>query len=135
MKSSLSNEVKPTIDGVVHVSRFTEPLRLAKALVPRWASPSLAPLPLHENSSRTFSDPQTRHQVSLHTQQWQLQREYSQLFWPPVICECTVELTDISRTAPTKSDILVPETLLKKRKSQERAREERALATKEKRGT
>lgn len=39
------------------------------------------------------------------------------------------------RTVPTQNDILVPETLLKKRKSQERAREERALATKEKRGT
>jgi len=37
------------------------------------------------------------------------------------------------RTVPTQSDILVPETLLKKRKSQEKAREERALATKEKR--
>jgi len=35
---------------------------------------------------------------------------------------------------PTQNDILVPETLLKKRKSQEKAREERALATKEKRG-
>ncbi|KAH7078128.1 60S ribosomal protein L7 [Paraphoma chrysanthemicola] len=34
---------------------------------------------------------------------------------------------------PTQNDILVPETLLKKRKSQEKAREERALATKEKR--
>ncbi|KAF9740395.1 60S ribosomal protein L7 [Paraphaeosphaeria minitans] len=38
-----------------------------------------------------------------------------------------------SSTVPTKGDILVPETLLKKRKSQERAREERAVATKEKR--
>ncbi|KAF2444789.1 60S ribosomal protein L7 [Karstenula rhodostoma CBS 690.94] len=38
-----------------------------------------------------------------------------------------------STTVPTQNDILVPETLLKKRKSQERAREERALATKEKR--
>ncbi|KAK7191141.1 60S ribosomal protein L7 [Paraphaeosphaeria sporulosa] len=38
-----------------------------------------------------------------------------------------------SSTVPTKDDILVPETLLKKRKSQERAREERAVATKEKR--
>jgi len=36
---------------------------------------------------------------------------------------------------PTQNDILVPETLLKKRKSQEKAREERAIATKEKRGT
>jgi hypothetical protein len=34
-----------------------------------------------------------------------------------------------------QNDILVPETLLKKRKSQEKAREERAIATKEKRGT
>jgi hypothetical protein len=40
-----------------------------------------------------------------------------------------------SRSVPTQNDILVPETLLKKRKSQEKAREERALATKEKRGT
>lgn len=38
-------------------------------------------------------------------------------------------------TVPTQDNILVPETLLKKRKSQERAREERAVATKEKRGT
>ena len=45
-------------------------------------------------------------------------------------------ITDHKRsTVPTQNDILVPETLLKKRKSQERAREERALATKEKRGT
>ncbi|OAL43591.1 60s ribosomal protein-like protein l7 [Pyrenochaeta sp. DS3sAY3a] len=36
-------------------------------------------------------------------------------------------------SVPVQSDILVPETLLKKRKSQEKAREERALATKEKR--
>jgi len=36
-------------------------------------------------------------------------------------------------SVPTENDILVPETLLKKRKSQEKAREERALATKEKR--
>ncbi|KAJ4382038.1 60S ribosomal protein L7 [Didymella sp. IMI 355093] len=36
-------------------------------------------------------------------------------------------------TVPTQDNILVPETLLKKRKSQERAREERAIATKEKR--
>jgi large subunit ribosomal protein L7e len=36
-------------------------------------------------------------------------------------------------TVPAQSDILVPETLLKKRKSQEKAREERAIATKEKR--
>jgi large subunit ribosomal protein L7e len=36
---------------------------------------------------------------------------------------------------PTQNDILVPETLLKKRKSQEKAREDRAIATKEKRGT
>ncbi|KAF1842587.1 60S ribosomal protein L7 [Cucurbitaria berberidis CBS 394.84] len=36
-------------------------------------------------------------------------------------------------SVPTQNDILVPETLLKKRKSQEKAREERALATKEKR--
>jgi len=39
----------------------------------------------------------------------------------------------LNRTVPTQNDILVPETLLKKRKSQEKAREERALATKEKR--
>jgi large subunit ribosomal protein L7e len=39
------------------------------------------------------------------------------------------------RTVPTQNDILVPETLLKKRKSQEKAREDRAIATKEKRGT
>jgi large subunit ribosomal protein L7e len=38
-----------------------------------------------------------------------------------------------SKGVPTQNDILVPETLLKKRKSQEKAREERALATKEKR--
>lgn len=38
-------------------------------------------------------------------------------------------------TVPTQDNILVPETLLKKRKSQERAREERAIATREKRGT
>ncbi|KAF1832733.1 60S ribosomal protein L7 [Decorospora gaudefroyi] len=36
-------------------------------------------------------------------------------------------------SVPVQSDILVPETLLKKRKSQERAREERAIATREKR--
>ncbi|PSN67476.1 60s ribosomal protein-like protein l7 [Corynespora cassiicola Philippines] len=36
-------------------------------------------------------------------------------------------------SVPTQNDILVPETLLKKRKSQEKAREDRALATKEKR--
>jgi hypothetical protein len=36
------------------------------------------------------------------------------------------------RTAPTKDQILVPETLLKKRKSQEKAREQR-LAELEKR--
>ncbi|KAF1921249.1 ribosomal protein L30, ferredoxin-like fold domain-containing protein [Ampelomyces quisqualis] len=36
-------------------------------------------------------------------------------------------------TVPTRDDMLIPETLLKKRKSQEKAREERALATKEKR--
>ncbi|KAL5118081.1 60S ribosomal protein L7 [Pleosporales sp. CAS-2024a] len=36
-------------------------------------------------------------------------------------------------SVPSQNDILVPETLLKKRKSQEKAREERALATKEKR--
>ncbi|KAF2115843.1 ribosomal protein L30, ferredoxin-like fold domain-containing protein [Lophiotrema nucula] len=36
-------------------------------------------------------------------------------------------------TVPTKDDILVPETLLKKRKSQEKAREDRAVALKEKR--
>jgi large subunit ribosomal protein L7e len=35
---------------------------------------------------------------------------------------------------PIKDDILVPETLLKKRKSQEKAREERAIETREKRG-
>jgi hypothetical protein len=39
------------------------------------------------------------------------------------------------RTVATKDDILVPETLLKKRKSQEKAREDRAAALKEKRGT
>jgi len=32
------------------------------------------------------------------------------------------------RTVPTQNDILVPETLLKKRKSQEKARAERAAA-------
>jgi hypothetical protein len=47
---------------------------------------------------------------------------------------CIPSLTP-NRTVPTQNDILVPETLLKKRKSQEKAREERALATKEKRGT
>ncbi|ORY14774.1 ribosomal protein L30, ferredoxin-like fold domain-containing protein [Clohesyomyces aquaticus] len=36
-------------------------------------------------------------------------------------------------SVPTHNDVLVPETLLKKRKSQEKAREERAAATKEKR--
>ncbi|KAF2852806.1 60s ribosomal protein-like protein l7 [Plenodomus tracheiphilus IPT5] len=36
-------------------------------------------------------------------------------------------------SVPTQSDILIPETLLKKRKSQEKAREERAIATREKR--
>jgi len=39
------------------------------------------------------------------------------------------------RSVPTQNDILVPETLLKKRKSQEKAREDRAVATREKRGT
>ncbi|KAH8732174.1 ribosomal protein L30, ferredoxin-like fold domain-containing protein [Phaeosphaeriaceae sp. PMI808] len=39
----------------------------------------------------------------------------------------------MASSVPTQNDILVPETLLKKRKSQEKAREERALATKEKR--
>jgi large subunit ribosomal protein L7e len=38
-------------------------------------------------------------------------------------------------TVPTQDNILIPETLLKKRKSHERAREERAIATREKRGT
>jgi large subunit ribosomal protein L7e len=38
-----------------------------------------------------------------------------------------------TRSVPTKDDILIPETLLKKRKSQERAREERGLAAREKR--
>jgi large subunit ribosomal protein L7e len=32
----------------------------------------------------------------------------------------------VYRTVPTRDDILVPETLLKKRKSQEKARAERA---------
>lgn len=32
------------------------------------------------------------------------------------------------RTVPTEDDIMVPETLLKKRKSQEKAREERSAA-------
>jgi len=36
-------------------------------------------------------------------------------------------------SVPTQTDILIPETLLKKRKSQEKAREERAIATREKR--
>jgi hypothetical protein len=45
------------------------------------------------------------------------------------------QLLTSTRSVPTQNDILVPETLLKKRKSQEKAREERALATKEKRGT
>jgi len=36
-------------------------------------------------------------------------------------------------SVPTQNDILIPETLLKKRKSQEKAREDRAIATKEKR--
>ncbi|KAF2712379.1 60S ribosomal protein L7 [Pleomassaria siparia CBS 279.74] len=36
-------------------------------------------------------------------------------------------------SVPTQNDILVPETLLKKRKSQEKAREDRAAATREKR--
>ncbi|KAF2473051.1 60S ribosomal protein L7 [Lindgomyces ingoldianus] len=36
-------------------------------------------------------------------------------------------------SVPTQNDILIPETLLKKRKSQEKAREDRAAATKEKR--
>ncbi|KAF2865988.1 ribosomal protein L30, ferredoxin-like fold domain-containing protein [Massariosphaeria phaeospora] len=36
-------------------------------------------------------------------------------------------------SVPTQNDILIPETLLKKRKSQEKAREDRALATQEKR--
>jgi hypothetical protein len=45
------------------------------------------------------------------------------------------QLLILNRSVPTQNDILVPETLLKKRKSQEKAREERALATKEKRGT
>jgi hypothetical protein len=44
-------------------------------------------------------------------------------------------LTEHSTSVPTQNDILIPETLLKKRKSQERAREDRAIATKEKRGT
>ncbi|KAF1999620.1 60S ribosomal protein L7 [Amniculicola lignicola CBS 123094] len=36
-------------------------------------------------------------------------------------------------SVPTQNDILIPETLLKKRKSQEKAREDRAIATREKR--
>jgi hypothetical protein len=36
------------------------------------------------------------------------------------------ELIVLCRTVPTQNDILVPETLLKKRKSQEKARAERA---------
>jgi hypothetical protein len=51
-------------------------------------------------------------------------------------CACIEQpLTVHSTTVPTQNDILIPETLLKKRKSQERAREERAIATREKRGT
>lgn len=45
------------------------------------------------------------------------------------------DTTMAATTVPTQDNILVPETLLKKRKSQERAREERAIATREKRGT
>lgn len=37
------------------------------------------------------------------------------------------------RTVPTKDQILVPETLLKKRKSQEKARQERAAELEKKR--
>ena len=42
--------------------------------------------------------------------------------WPDLDADL---LTVRTRTVPTKDDILVPETLLKKRKSQEKAREER----------
>jgi len=35
-------------------------------------------------------------------------------------------LTSTCRSVPTQNDVLVPETLLKKRKSQEKARAERA---------
>lgn len=45
---------------------------------------------------------------------------------------CISNMTSKS-SVPTQSDILIPETLLKKRKSQEKAREERAIATREKR--
>ena len=37
------------------------------------------------------------------------------------------------RTVPTEEEILVPETLLKKRKSQEKAREDRLVELKKKR--
>lgn len=36
------------------------------------------------------------------------------------------ELISVNRTVPTRDEILVPETLLKKRKSQEKARAEKA---------
>ena len=41
----------------------------------------------------------------------------------------TLSLVAIYRTVPTEDEILVPETLLKKRKSQEKAREERSAET------
>jgi hypothetical protein len=45
------------------------------------------------------------------------------------------DTTMAATTVPTQDNILIPETLLKKRKSHERAREERAITTREKRGT
>jgi len=47
--------------------------------------------------------------------------------------QATSVLTSCYRSVPTKDDILVPETLLKKRKSQEKEREQKAADLKKKR--
>lgn len=41
------------------------------------------------------------------------------------ICLVRTDYTDLTSSVPTKDQVLVPETLLKKRKSQEQARAER----------
>lgn len=43
-----------------------------------------------------------------------------------------VEFLGVCRSVPTEDEILVPETLLKKRKSQEKAREERSAEVEKK---
>lgn len=49
------------------------------------------------------------------------------------VCGLRTNLCSRSRTVPTRNDVLAPETLLKKRKSQEKARAERAAEAEQKR--